>query len=44
MSKAKRNREIRKLALGLAPGRARSVARTLRRKGRMPLPKREGQR
>lgn len=43
MGKAKRNRKIRKLALVIAPSRARSVARALRRHGRMPLEKREGQ-
>ena len=44
MGKAKRNRTIRRLASELDASRARSIARAFRRHGRMPLPKREGQR
>lgn len=46
MGKAARNRHIRKLAYGLDPSgkKTRSIARALRRRGRMPLEKREGQR
>ena len=44
MSKARRNREIRKRAAMFYPERARSVARALRRPGRLPLEKRSGQR
>lgn len=45
MSKAKRIRRIRRLALIADPTgrRTRSIARALRRHGRMPLEKREGQ-
>ena len=43
MSKARRNREIRAFAQMLYPTRVRSVARAMRRHGRMPLEKREGQ-
>lgn len=43
MSKAKRNRTIRKLARELDSKNARSIARAFRRHGRMPLPKKEGQ-
>lgn len=45
MGKAARNRRIRRLAY-IADGtgkRARSIARALRRHGRFPLEKREGQ-
>jgi hypothetical protein len=46
MGKAARNRRIRKLAY-IADGtgkHTRSIARALRRHGRFPLPKKEGQR
>lgn len=43
MGKAKRNRAIRKKALALDASRARSIARALRRHGRLPLEKRKGQ-
>jgi hypothetical protein len=46
MSKAARNRRIRQRALIVDPTgkRTRSIARALRRHGRMPLDKRDGQR
>jgi hypothetical protein len=44
MGKAARNRRIRALARSLDATHARSIARAFRRRGRMPLPKKEGQR